>query len=317
MFIRTLCKASRKPSVCTFKTFPAFTTNYSLLPKLSPFSTAAASPTTTTTTTTTTHLQPTTPSSKTISHNKLNSSSTFPQLSYFISQQKQQKQQKEEQEEQEEPILEVPYLPYRHDQVGDGRKVYIETYGCQMNVSDSELVLSILLQAGFQMTQSLQDADVILANTCAIRENAEQKIWQRLNEFKALKMKRGKMPDQPQMIVGVLGCMAERLKEKLLDSNKLVDLVVGPDAYRALPQLLTDIDKHPGHKAINVLLSLDETYADISPIRHHSNNVTAYVSLQFSTFFIHNEGMQQHVFLLHCAIYSREREKSTCIFNCR
>ena len=150
-------------------------------------------------------------------------------------------------------------------------KLYIETYGCQMNVSDSEIVVSILENKGYEVTEDINNADTILVNTCSIRENAEQRVWGRLDVFKQIKKKK------PETIVGVIGCMAERLKEKLLEEEKIVDLVVGPDAYRDLPNLLETIES--GHKAINVLLSKEETYADISPVRLDKNRISAFVSI--------------------------------------
>jgi tRNA-2-methylthio-N6-dimethylallyladenosine synthase len=148
---------------------------------------------------------------------------------------------------------------------------YIETYGCQMNVADSEVVASILGEAGYEPVKDIKKADLILVNTCSIRENAEQRIWERLDFYRSEKRKR------PHVVVGVLGCMAERLKEKLLESNKMVDMVVGPDAYRDLPMLIESSDE--GHKAVNVLLSREETYADISPVRLESNGVSAFISI--------------------------------------
>ncbi len=151
------------------------------------------------------------------------------------------------------------------------RKFYIETYGCQMNVADSEVVTSIMGQNGFALTPDLHEADLILVNTCSIRENAEQRIWGRLDLFRTEKRRR------PGTLVGVIGCMAERLKEKLIESDKMVDIVVGPDAYRQLPSLVGEaLD---GHKAVNVLLSREETYADISPVRMDSNGVSAFISI--------------------------------------
>jgi len=152
-----------------------------------------------------------------------------------------------------------------------GKKVYIESYGCQMNFSDSEIVASIMKDHGYHTTPNLYESDVIFVNTCAIRENAEQRVRQRLSEFKSLKKRR------PGLVVGVLGCMAERLKEKFLEEEKLVDIVVGPDAYRSLPDLVHQADD--GNKAINVLLSLEETYADISPVRLGGNGITAFISI--------------------------------------
>ncbi len=151
------------------------------------------------------------------------------------------------------------------------KKYYIETYGCQMNVADSEVVASVLSDAGYAPAGSIGEADIILVNTCSIRENAEQRVWGRLDLFRAQKKKR------PQVIVGVLGCMAERLKEKLLESDKMVDMVVGPDAYRDLPMLVETAVS--GHAAVNVLLSREETYADISPVRLESNGVSAFISI--------------------------------------
>ena len=153
----------------------------------------------------------------------------------------------------------------------NGRKLYIESYGCQMNFSDSEIVSSIMGEQGYVATDSYEDADVILVNTCSIREKAEQTVRNRLKQFNTAKK------DNPDVIVGVLGCMAERLKEKLLDEEKIVDLVAGPDAYRDLPQLVDQVDD--GQKAVNTFLSREETYADISPVRLNSNGVTAFISI--------------------------------------
>ncbi len=153
----------------------------------------------------------------------------------------------------------------------NGRKVYIESYGCQMNFSDSEIVASILENEGYETTRLMQEADIIFVNTCSIREKAEQTVRKRLSNFNAVKK------DKPEMIVGVLGCMAERLKSKLLDEEKLVDIVVGPDAYRDLPNLVKEVDG--GRKAVNVILSKEETYGDISPVRLGGNGVTAFVSI--------------------------------------
>jgi len=152
-----------------------------------------------------------------------------------------------------------------------GRKLYIESYGCQMNFSDSEIVASILLDNGFETTRDYKEADVVFINTCSIRENAEQRVRNRLKEFESAKAK------NPGMIVGVLGCMAERLKSKFLEEEKLVDVVVGPDAYRDLPNLIDKVDD--GSKAVNVLLSREETYADISPVRLNSNGISAFISI--------------------------------------
>jgi tRNA-2-methylthio-N6-dimethylallyladenosine synthase len=152
-----------------------------------------------------------------------------------------------------------------------GRKLYIESYGCAMNFSDSEIVASILAEQGFETTADYSTADVIFINTCSIRENAETRVRNRLKEFKAAKSQ------NPGMVVGVLGCMAERLKSKFLEEEKLVDVVVGPDAYRDLPNLIEQVDG--GQKAVNVLLSREETYADISPVRLNSNGINAFVSI--------------------------------------
>ena len=152
-----------------------------------------------------------------------------------------------------------------------GRMLFIESYGCQMNFSDSEIVMSIMHEQGFAAAPDAESADVVLLNTCAIRENAEQKIRHRLVHLKAAKAKK------PGMIIGVLGCMAERLKAKLLDEEKMVDLVAGPDAYRDLPRLLEEADE--GFKAVNVFLSREETYADITPVRLNNNGITAFISI--------------------------------------
>ena len=154
---------------------------------------------------------------------------------------------------------------------GKSRKLYIESYGCQMNFSDSEIVMSIMLENGFDTTSTPEDADVIFLNTCSIRDNAEQKVRFRLKHFNGIKRRR------PALMVGVLGCMAERLKTKLLEEEKIVDMVVGPDAYRSLPSLIAEVDD--GHKAVNVFLSKEETYADISPVRLTGDGLTAYVSI--------------------------------------
>ncbi|HAN18780.1 MAG: tRNA (N6-isopentenyl adenosine(37)-C2)-methylthiotransferase MiaB [Bacteroidetes bacterium GWC2_33_15] len=150
-------------------------------------------------------------------------------------------------------------------------KIYIETYGCQMNVADSEIVVSILNESGYEKTDDIQSADVILVNTCSIRENAEQRVWGRLDVFRQIKKK------NPRLTIGVIGCMAERLKEKLIEEEKAVDIVVGPDAYRELPRLLENAGT--GQKAVNVILSREETYADISPVRLDKNHISAFVSI--------------------------------------
>lgn len=154
---------------------------------------------------------------------------------------------------------------------GKARKLYIESYGCQMNFSDSEIVASILQKEGFDTTSDISQADVVFLNTCSIREKAEQTVRNRLNHINGYKKQK------PEMLVGVLGCMAERLKSKLLEEEKIVDLVAGPDAYRDLPKLITQVDE--GEKAVNTFLSREETYADISPVRLNSNGVTAFISI--------------------------------------
>jgi len=155
--------------------------------------------------------------------------------------------------------------------LGHGRKLYIESYGCQMNFSDSEIVASILQKEGFDTTSDIQQADVVFLNTCSIREKAEQTVRNRLTHINGLKK------HKPELLVGVLGCMAERLKSKLLEEEKIVDLVAGPDSYRDLPKLIGQADD--GEKAINTFLSREETYADISPVRLNSNGVTAFISI--------------------------------------
>ena len=152
------------------------------------------------------------------------------------------------------------------------RRMYIESYGCQMNFSDSEIVASILTKQDFTTTQNIEDADIVLINTCSIREKAEQTVRKRLELYNSIKKKKNH-----SMIVGVMGCMAERLKEKFLEEEKLVDIVIGPDAYRDLPNLIKEVDD--GRKAVNVILSKEETYADISPVRLGGNGVTAFISI--------------------------------------
>nr|WP_294898702.1 MiaB/RimO family radical SAM methylthiotransferase [uncultured Pedobacter sp.] len=151
------------------------------------------------------------------------------------------------------------------------RKLYIESYGCAMNFSDSEIVASILSKEGFSTTDEYEEADVIFINTCSIRENAETRVRNRLKQFRAVKRQ------NKDLVIGVLGCMAERLKSKFLEEEKLVDVVVGPDAYRDLPNLIAQVND--GYKAINVLLSREETYADLSPIRLNSNGISAFISI--------------------------------------
>jgi tRNA-2-methylthio-N6-dimethylallyladenosine synthase len=153
----------------------------------------------------------------------------------------------------------------------NGKKLFLESYGCQMNFADSEIVASILINEGYNTTTNAEEADLIFMNTCAIRDNAENRVRQRLQDYK--KIKRSK----PELLIGVLGCMAERLKSQLLEEEKLVDIVVGPDAYRDLPNLITQAET--GQKAINVILSKEETYADIAPVRLDKNGVSAFVSI--------------------------------------
>jgi tRNA-2-methylthio-N6-dimethylallyladenosine synthase len=154
---------------------------------------------------------------------------------------------------------------------GNTKKLYIESYGCQMNLNDSEIVASILNEKGFNTTNLMEEADLVLVNTCSIREKAEQTVRKRLEKYNAVKK------INPTMKVGVLGCMAERLKAKFLEEEKIVDLVVGPDAYRDLPNLLEEVEA--GRDAVNVILSKEETYADVSPVRLNTNGVSAFVSI--------------------------------------
>jgi tRNA-2-methylthio-N6-dimethylallyladenosine synthase len=163
------------------------------------------------------------------------------------------------------------FAPFELDANNYNRRFYIESYGCAMNFSDSEIVASILMGEGYGATKNYEEADLILLNTCSIREKAEQTVRKRLTEFRKLKLAR------PATLVGVLGCMAERLKSKFLEEEKLVDIVIGPDAYRTLPQLISEAEG--GQRAVNVLLSREETYADISPVRLNSNGITAFVSI--------------------------------------
>ena len=163
------------------------------------------------------------------------------------------------------------FAPFLQDTAAFKKLFYIESYGCAMNFADSEVVASILNDNGFGATRNAEDADLIFINTCSIREKAEQTVRKRLTEFRKLKKQK------PGMLVGVLGCMAERLKSKFLEEEKLVDMVVGPDAYRTLPGLVEEAET--GQKAVNVLLSRDETYADIAPVRLNSNGITAFVSI--------------------------------------
>lgn len=163
------------------------------------------------------------------------------------------------------------YAPFELDPNNYKKRFYIESYGCQMNFADSEVVASILNKEGFGATRNVEEADLIFINTCSIREKAEQSVRKRLTEFKKIKKRK------KGLLIGVLGCMAERLKSKFLEEEKLVDMVVGPDAYRTLPTLVEEAEG--GQKAVNVLLSRDETYADISPVRLNSNGISAFVSI--------------------------------------
>ncbi|MEY4274460.1 MAG: tRNA-2-methylthio-N(6)-dimethylallyladenosine synthase [Bacteroidota bacterium] len=172
---------------------------------------------------------------------------------------------------EEKEALDSPRISTDYEQTDLLGKVYIESYGCQMNFADSEVVTSILIDKGYGTTSNIDEADTILLNTCAIRDNAENKIRHRLQTFKGLKAKR------PDITIGILGCMAERLKTKLIEEEKLVDLVAGPDSYRDLPNLLEQIEN--GQKAINVFLSKEETYGNIEPVRLHTNGVSAFVSI--------------------------------------
>ncbi|MEC8693485.1 MAG: radical SAM protein, partial [Bacteroidota bacterium] len=151
------------------------------------------------------------------------------------------------------------------------RKLHIESYGCAMNFADSEIIASIMGEHGFSQAENEIEADVIFLNTCAIRDNAEQRIRERLRQLRSNKSKKS------DLIIGVLGCMAERLKDKLLEEEKLVDVVAGPDSYRELPKLVAEVDD--GTKAINVLLSREETYGDLNPVRLNTNGVTAFISI--------------------------------------
>ena len=176
---------------------------------------------------------------------------------------------------------------------GDGRKLFIETYGCQMNVGDSEIVVSIMQQEGYFYTTDINDADIILINTCSIRDNAEQRIWGRLTEMRRLRKRK------PSLLIGIIGCMAERLKEQLTEGDLAVDIVVGPDAYRDLPRLVRQAES--GVKGVNVLLSQEETYAEIAPVRLDENGVSAYIAIM--------RGCNN--FCSYCVVpYTRGRERS-------
>ncbi len=174
-----------------------------------------------------------------------------------------------------------------------GKRLFVETYGCQMNVGDSEIVVSILQKEGYIYCDKIEEADVILINTCSIRDNAEQRIWGRLNEMRHLRKKK------KTLIVGVIGCMAERLKEQLLEGDKGVDIVAGPDSYRDLPQLLQSAEA--GSKGVNILLSTEETYAEISPVRLDKSGVSAFIAIM--------RGCNN--FCTYCVVpYTRGRERS-------
>ena len=176
---------------------------------------------------------------------------------------------------------------------GAGRKLFIETYGCQMNVGDTEIVVSLMQREGYVYTDRIGEADVILINTCSIRDNAEQRIWGRLAEMKRYRRA------NPGLVVGVIGCMAERLREKLVEGPAGVDVVAGPDAYRDLPRLVREAEA--GGKGVNVLLSTEETYAEIAPVRLDRNGVSAFVAIM--------RGCDN--FCSYCVVpYTRGRERS-------
>lgn len=176
---------------------------------------------------------------------------------------------------------------------GQGRKIFIETYGCQMNVGDSEIVISIMQDEGYFYTDKIEDADIILINTCSIRDNAEQRIWGRLSDMRRLRKK------NPALKIGIIGCMAERLKEQLLEGELAVDIVAGPDAYRDLPRLVREAES--GSKGVNTLLSLEETYAEIKPVRLDKNGVSAYIAIM--------RGCNNYC--SYCVVpYTRGRERS-------
>ncbi len=176
---------------------------------------------------------------------------------------------------------------------GDGRRLFVETYGCQMNVGDTEIVVSVMQAEGYVYTDRIDEADIILINTCSIRDNAEQRIWGRLAEMRRFRKAK------PALLVGIIGCMAERLKEKLVEGPHGVDIVAGPDAYRDLPRLVREAEA--GHKGVNVLLSTEETYAEIAPVRLDRNGVSAFVSIM--------RGCNN--FCSYCVVpYTRGRERS-------
>ncbi len=176
---------------------------------------------------------------------------------------------------------------------GEGRKLFIETYGCQMNVGDSEIVVSIMQKEGYIYTEKIEEADIILINTCSIRDNAEQRIWGRLTEMRRLRKRK------PSLLIGIIGCMAERLKEQLTVGELAVDIVAGPDTYRDLPRLVREAES--GGKGVNVLLSQEETYAEIAPVRLDKNGVSAYIAIM--------RGCNN--FCSYCVVpYTRGRERS-------
>ncbi len=176
---------------------------------------------------------------------------------------------------------------------GAGRKLFVETYGCQMNVGDTEIVVSLMQREGYIHTERAEEADVILINTCSIRDNAEQRIWGRLAEMKRLRRQK------PGLVVGIIGCMAERLKERLLEGDAAVDIVAGPDAYRDLPRLVREAEA--GGKGVNVLLSTEETYAEIAPVRLDRSGVSAFVAIM--------RGCDNYC--SYCVVpYTRGRERS-------
>lgn len=177
----------------------------------------------------------------------------------------------------QENLPEEQVVPYLQDinRYTARRKVYFDVYGCQMNVNDTEIIWAILKDNKFERTEDVIEADVILIITCAIRDSAEEKIWARLSYFKGIK--RMRLKDRPSLQIGLLGCMAERLKEKALERDRLVDIVAGPDSYRDLPRLLALTENN--QRSVNVLLSLDETYADITPVRLNEDSVSAFVSI--------------------------------------
>jgi tRNA-2-methylthio-N6-dimethylallyladenosine synthase len=170
-----------------------------------------------------------------------------------------------------ENTLQSSAVSLQESTIVNSKKLFLESYGCAMNYADSEIIASIMKGVGFEMTDAEEDADLIFLNTCAIRDNAELKIWARLKSFRQTKRK------NPDLLIGVLGCMAERLKTKLLEQEKLVDIVVGPDSYRDLPNLVKKAES--GQKAVNVLLSREETYAEISPVRLGTNGISAFISI--------------------------------------